>query len=285
MRVSAMPFSKSQIDRLGDRLRAGRQTESDLRLLGEYRQSFLESLESVVEAIHEIGRECTTRRKTNRSIIDKLRRESTLRLSQMQDIVGCRIVVDFVFEQDFDVADLQMRFPDAIVDDRRENPVHGYRAVHLIPRMSGKDVEIQIRTELQDLWAQLSEKSSDVLDPEIKYGGGFSVWRDFLNETSASVAEQESNEVQIVEFFVEMKRMKQEIEDIDTAFTKKFEGRDIDEEWKDAQQALQIRKREVLRLEELGKQAINNVLRTRVKHVMQLKREISWFEAPEEESK
>lgn len=37
---------------------------------------------------------------------------------------------------------------------------------------SGKLVEVQIRTLLQHLWAELSEKVSDVVDKEIKYGGG-----------------------------------------------------------------------------------------------------------------
>ena len=37
---------------------------------------------------------------------------------------------------------------------------------------SGKLIEIQVRTALQDAWAQSSEKLSDVLDRAIKYGGG-----------------------------------------------------------------------------------------------------------------
>jgi ppGpp synthetase/RelA/SpoT-type nucleotidyltranferase len=33
-------------------------------------------------------------------------------------------------------------------------------------------VEIQVRILMQHWWAELSEKLSDTIDPEIKYGGG-----------------------------------------------------------------------------------------------------------------
>src|SRR6266704_1936073 len=71
--------------------------------------------------------------------------EKTIRLTQIQDIAGCRIVT-----------------PDII--DRRDTPSHGYRAVHVIVRHSGKLVEIQVRTALQHLWAELSEKLADLID-------------------------------------------------------------------------------------------------------------------------
>jgi len=85
-------------------------------------------------------------------------------------------------------------FPGASVIDRRDNPSHGYRAVHIIAEISGKPVEIQVWTALQHLWAEVSEKSSDVLDPTIKYGGGPESWRNFLTKSSASVAACEKAE-------------------------------------------------------------------------------------------
>ena len=94
-----MNFSKTQIDRLGDRLRAGSLTESDLIILDEYRRSFGEAYESVVRTIRQsLGLEPTGRpAKSTGSISEKLRRES-IRLSQIQDIAGCRIVVHDVLE-------------------------------------------------------------------------------------------------------------------------------------------------------------------------------------------
>ncbi len=165
-------LSKTQVDRLGDRLREGAYGESEVRLLDEYRQSFREAYENVFRAIRERGFEPTGRAaKSIVSIVEKLRRES-IRLSQMQDMGGCRIVVTSELEQERSVSVLRVAFPQATVVDRRENPSNGYRAVHVIAEESGKPIEIQVRSSLQHLWAELSEKASDVLDPMIKYGGG-----------------------------------------------------------------------------------------------------------------
>ena len=87
-------LSKTQIDRLGDRLRIGIPSQIDLRLLDEYRRSFGEGYEIVVRTIREKLRLEPTGRpaKSTPSIIEKLHRES-IRLSQIQDIAGCRVVV------------------------------------------------------------------------------------------------------------------------------------------------------------------------------------------------
>lgn len=99
-----MPVSKTQIDRLGDRLKKGRHTESDLRLLEDYRRSFGEAYETVVRTLRQRGELPTGRlAKSTVSIVEKLRRES-IRLSQMQDIAGCRVVVRNVLEQEQFVA-------------------------------------------------------------------------------------------------------------------------------------------------------------------------------------
>jgi hypothetical protein len=187
-------ISKTQIDRLGDRLKGGPHAESDLRLLEDYRRSFGEAYEAVIQTIRQRGQFPTGRlAKSTRSIVEKLRRES-IRLSQMQDIAGCRVVVADVVEQEQVVASLKTDFPGASVIDRRDNPSYGYRAVHIIAIISGKPVEIQVRTALQHLWAELSEKSSDVLDPTIKYGGGTDSWRSFLTSSSKAVASYEDLE-------------------------------------------------------------------------------------------
>jgi ppGpp synthetase/RelA/SpoT-type nucleotidyltranferase len=117
------------------------------------------------------------------SIVEKLHRES-IRLSQVQDIAGCRIVVPTIAEQEKAVELLRTKFTDATVVDRREKPSHGYRAIHVIPQIDGMPVEVQLRTSLQHLWAELSEKLSDLRDPSIKYGGGPQAWQLILQELS-----------------------------------------------------------------------------------------------------
>lgn len=185
-------LSSTQIDRLGDRLRRGSPAESDLRILDEYRRSFGEAYETVVRTLREeLHSEPTGRQpKSSRSLIEKLRRES-IRLSQVQDIAGCRVVVADIAEQERIVASLRVVFARASVTDRRADPSHGYRAVHVIARISGKLVEIQVRTLLQDLWAELSEKLSDVIDPNIKYGGGHNDIRCLLANISERIARLE----------------------------------------------------------------------------------------------
>jgi putative GTP pyrophosphokinase len=109
--------------------------------------------------------------KSTTSVIDKLRRES-IRLSQMQDIAGCRLIVQDVVVQDGLVRKLRRQFPDATVVNRRRKPSHGYRAVHVIVTVSGKPIEIQVRSRLQQLWAEISERLSDSFGTALKYGGG-----------------------------------------------------------------------------------------------------------------
>src|SRR6267378_4026262 len=163
-------FTKNQIDRLGDRLRRGGISAADLRLLNNYKRSFTRSYETAVGKIQgELKLEPTGRfPKTTTSIIDKLQREH-VRLSQMQDIAGCRLIVEDMASQDEVITRLKGLFDKFRIDDRRERPSHGYRAVHVIVDSGGKLVEIQVRTRLQQGWAEFSEKLSDVVDRAIKY--------------------------------------------------------------------------------------------------------------------
>ncbi len=188
-------LSKTQIDRLGNRLREGPPTEEDLVLLDEYRRSFGEAYETVLGTIREKLLLDPTGRwpKTETSILNKLRRES-IRLSQVQDIAGCRIVIRDMAEQDQVVGALRGVFPSASMIDRRTNPSHGYRAIHIIAKVSGMNVEIQIRTLLQHLWARLSEIFSDGVDPLIKYGGGPEKIRQWLAKATASIMKCEIQE-------------------------------------------------------------------------------------------
>ena len=205
----AMELSKTQIDRLGERLKKGDITEADLRLLDSYRRSFTEAYEIVIGAIRkELSLEPTGRpAKSTTSIADKLRRES-IRLTQIQDIAGCRLTVSDIAEQERVVQSLSSLFEDTIIVDRRQNPSHGYRAVHVIVKLQAKMIEIQIRTSLQHLWAELSEKCSDVLDPSIKYGGGNDRIKVILtkashivalNEEATSMAEENVRRVKALE--------------------------------------------------------------------------------------
>lgn len=94
-------ISNTQIDRLGERLKESIISDDDLRLLDNYRRSFAEGYEITVDNIRrKLGLNPTGRpAKSTASIIEKLKRES-IRLTQMQDIAGCRLVVPDITRQD-----------------------------------------------------------------------------------------------------------------------------------------------------------------------------------------
>ena len=192
-------LSNAQVDQLGDRLRRPPLDEADLTLLDEYRRSFGPAYEEVVSTLRKLGQQPTGRpAKTTFSLVAKMKRE-TIRLSQVQDIAGCRVVVANLEEQEQAATALQRAFPKVTVVDRRTRPTHGYRAVHVIVEVLDRAVEIQVRTMLQHTWAELSEKLSDLVDPAIKYGGGPVNIRDRLLRTSSAMGLVEEAERHLAE--------------------------------------------------------------------------------------
>jgi len=173
-----MTLSNSQISKLGDRLRSGDFSEADLAMLDAFRQTYSEIDEQAYQLI-----QCTLvsttgwistkrKRKTQQSIVDKLCRQPQLRLPQMQDIAGCRIVI----EGGSQVADILGRLLTGAFEplkweiERKERHSHGYRATHIIAKKGQKFYEIQLRTYAQDVWANLVESLSDE-NNTLKYGG------------------------------------------------------------------------------------------------------------------
>lgn len=125
--------------------------------------------------LEELGYEGPTPRvKTTGTLVDKLRRERPMRLSQVQDVAGARVIVAGRFEQDDAVSAIREHFESQGCEckdsDRIANPSHGYRAFHLIVTIDQVNVEIQVRTELQDTWAQIIEELADTWGRGIRYG-------------------------------------------------------------------------------------------------------------------
>jgi hypothetical protein len=97
-----------------------------------------------------------------------------MQLSRVQDLAGARIVVRDLSAQD-EVRDRIIQFyvsQDCKYRevDRRKDPRFGYKAVHLVVQLDEIPVEIQIRTELQDTWAQIVERLADRWGRGIRYG-------------------------------------------------------------------------------------------------------------------
>ncbi len=124
----------------------------------------------MVGKLQALGLEPTSRIKTVNTIIEKLRREKT-RLSKMQDIGGVRLVVSgSITEQTRIAEEVIGLFPGAKSIDRRVQPNHGYRALHIVAPTDSVFIEVQLRTTLQDAWAQAMEKVSDLFGRGLRYG-------------------------------------------------------------------------------------------------------------------
>ncbi len=113
----------------------------------------------------------------------------------MQDIAGCRVVVTGTAEQLALLGILTSLYPDAAVFDRRSKPSHGYRAIHVVVPHGARWVEIQVRTLLQQRWAEFSEKLADHFGAGLKYGNGNSVALNILAKLSDRIRDVEELEV------------------------------------------------------------------------------------------
>lgn len=174
--MSPLPISRSALDKLGDRLAASEQISDDdydllLRVLTAYQAALNETQERLVA----LGYAPTTRTKTTSVLIEKLRRETGMKLKGVQDIAGARIVADCSRdEQDEIVRRIVAEFADSArppkVKDRRTEPSAGYRAVHVVVTVQDVPVEIQVRTWRQDQWAQIVESLGDKWGRGLRYG-------------------------------------------------------------------------------------------------------------------
>jgi ppGpp synthetase/RelA/SpoT-type nucleotidyltranferase len=209
-----MDFTRTAIDQLGKRL-CQELTESDIRLLDGYRKTFRTDYDDVVETLRanlvEAGVSGRPEKSTS-AIVSKLRRGS-MRLSQMQDIAGCRLITPDIAQQDQIVSKIAQLFPQATVKDRRRKSSYGYRAVHVIVRRNLLPIEIQVRTFLQHVWAEISEKFSDMCGPEVKYGGGPENVRSLLHTMSDIVELVEFTDQRDFEKLAELQKKWRELQD------------------------------------------------------------------------
>ena len=115
----------------------------------------------------------TQRLKRLPTVVDKLLREPHMKLTQMADIDGCRALLP---DQPavYDVAKHLRRnwYVTRTRDYAAEPKASGYRAVHLIVKRKGRLIEVQLRTPLQDAWANQVEEDSRRVGRNFKGGQG-----------------------------------------------------------------------------------------------------------------
>ena len=183
--------SRNRIDRAGSRLRkAETPDEADRLVYHEYRETFAGPLREIVEAVRRFapGAPVQSRLKRFETIVEKLRRMTT-RLSGIEDIAGCRVVLPTMREQHEVLARVRAELEVVRERDYQTAPRDGYRALHVVVRAQGRPVEVQLRTELEDMWANLSERLAHAYDPDIKYGGGPADIRGALDALSRAMGE------------------------------------------------------------------------------------------------
>ncbi len=132
------------------------------------------------------------RLKRTSSIVKKLNRFSTMRLTQMQDIGGCRAVVstiDQVYELTNKIKDSRIKHKLVNEKDYIKQPKQdGYRGIHIIYKYQSDRketynnhcIEIQIRTRLQHAWATAVETISTLTGQGLKSEQGEAAWKEFF---------------------------------------------------------------------------------------------------------
>jgi ppGpp synthetase/RelA/SpoT-type nucleotidyltranferase len=132
------------------------------------------------------------------SVMNKLSRESQMKLSQMQDLGGCRAIVT-------DVATVYRLYqtyleinpsspPEWTVkcyDYIKHPKPDGYRGIHVVGRYlapnekgkpwDGHRIEIQLRSKLQHAFATAVETVTTFTRLPLKFGGGPPDWRRFFS--------------------------------------------------------------------------------------------------------
>jgi ppGpp synthetase/RelA/SpoT-type nucleotidyltranferase len=213
---SVIQFSKSQIDKAGAKLARIKPYIDDddrelaLEIMNNYRAAhnlpllvFRVDLATRARKV-DVTVTLAQRLKRMPAIEAKLRRLSSMRLTQMEDIGGCRAVVRSVQM----VRRLRKMYEKSrskhkrlhIVDYLTAPRETGYRGVHLIyayhsntkPQFNGLKIEIQLRSRPQHAWATAVETVDAFTGQGLKDGSGDTRWRRFFALMGTYIALKEA---------------------------------------------------------------------------------------------
>jgi putative GTP pyrophosphokinase len=128
-------------------------------------------------------------------IISKLVRFPRMRLSQMEDIGGCRVVLPTLDEVYDVLSRVRHNWPEAAITDYIAAPkADGYRGVHVVKRRDGRLVEVQLRTVGQHDWAETIELFSPRVGFGLKDGEGPADLREYFKQAAERIARGERGE-------------------------------------------------------------------------------------------
>lgn len=166
--------SKGEINRSGELLRKARslnvlisaQEKLDATaIVEEYRKGFgypLTKVSSGLRAmVQQVAPELLVAQRLKRmaQIIHKLERFPGTNLARMEDIGGCRAVVETSREIELLLERITRNCEIVRMRNYVETPKDsGYRAIHLVTERDGHRIEVQLRTKGQQAWANVVEK-------------------------------------------------------------------------------------------------------------------------------
>lgn len=227
----AMALSKNRIDKAGRSLaNPGEISIESMELeedFDEYRISHLEPLSlttlELQRWLHEYGGSYYIAQRVKRKpqILRKLRRLS-VRLTQLQDIGGCRIIVESNSDVDRLIAFIRENvdrfgsFELKRVTDYREKgrDETGYRSAHLLLQRDGRSLELQIRSRIQHYWAESIERTSVIYGRHLKELDGDPRVISYFKQLSDVFYEIESGRDPSVQSKVVLDRMREEAQRI-----------------------------------------------------------------------
>lgn len=136
-------------------------------------------------------------------IIQKLARFPEMKLARMQDVAGCRAVLESASEVDGVARRVRSNWDVVREKDYRDggDPDTGYRAVHLVVKRTppGTEtsclVEVQLRTRGQHLWAERVERVAARTGEPLKDGAGPPELLDYFRVMSQVIASIEAGAV------------------------------------------------------------------------------------------
>ncbi len=208
-----LQHSKKRVRRAGELIGRGEGTADEIdearEIISNFRSSHSYPLLSVTAHVRShalaVNPDAVVARRTKRlpTILDKLERHPQMSVDSMQDMGGCRVVLDAIEEVDVLV--------DRLENVRRaKNTIHkaydyirapqptGYRGQHLVysyqaskEAYRGHKIEVQIRTELMHSWATAIETMDLFSGSRLKYGEGPNPVKRFFAVTSGLMAAQE----------------------------------------------------------------------------------------------
>lgn len=201
-----MKISNSAVNRVGDIIRSdvsGAEYNEAILVLDEWRKEHGALMDTYYDKCVELNKKLkfknviiAQRLKRLPTIVDKLNRFKDMELSRMQDIAGVRIVAENMVQLrkiEQQIEEWQDLYK---IDDYIKSPkASGYRCKHFIFRKDGMFVEIQLRTQIQHLWATAVETMDIFRGTSMKTNKDETYWHDFFCQASSVFARIEGENV------------------------------------------------------------------------------------------